>query len=213
MWLSIPTGRPTCGLHSFVSSCLYMLFNFLFSYREYEDLLWFYRSKKSLYFFLNKKRDLKVLALNDSTRIVNILSLKHWKSSDFTCHKMSPWGYIVHKTGFPFPATGNSIFLATVLMLILSCRTCSGSKRNLISAFSLAWVLEKNPASTSAPSWVGHVLNGVSFNPWKPVTLSILRPIICEQALNRFNSLLSACSLLSSSFFESGKFLFYCAHT
>ena len=81
VWLSIPTGRPTCGLHSFVSSCLYMLFNFLFSYREYEDLLWFYRSKKSLYFFLNKKRDLKVLALNDSTRIVNILSPKHWKSS------------------------------------------------------------------------------------------------------------------------------------
>ena len=57
------------------------------------------------------------------------------------------------------------------------------------------------------------MLNGVSFNPWKTVTLSLLRPIICEQALNRFNSLLSACSLLSSSFFESGKFLFYCAHT
>ena len=105
------------------------------------------------------------------------------------------------------------LFLATVLMLILSCRTCSGSKRNLISAFSLAWVLEENPASTSAPSWVGHVLNGVSFNPWKPVTLSLLRPNICEQALNRFNSLLSACSLLYSSFIESGKFLFYCAHT
>lgn len=69
----------TC-LHSFVS-CLYMLFNFLFSYRECEDLLWFYRSQKSLYFFLNKKKGLKVLALNDSTRMVNILSSKHWKSS------------------------------------------------------------------------------------------------------------------------------------
>ena len=77
VWLSIPTGRPTRGLHSFVSSCLYVLFNFLFSYQEYEDLLLFYRSKKSLYFFLNKKRGLKVLALNDSTRIVNILSPKH----------------------------------------------------------------------------------------------------------------------------------------
>ena len=77
VWLSIPTGRPARGLHSFVSSCLYVLFNFLFSYQEYEDLLLFYRSKKSLYFFLNKKRGLKVLTLNDSTRIVNILSLKH----------------------------------------------------------------------------------------------------------------------------------------
>ena len=178
-------------------------------------ILW---SQKSLYFFLNKKMGLMVLALNDSIRIVNILSLKHWKSSDFTCHKMSLWGYIVHKAGFPFPfpfpfSTENSIFLATVLMLILSCRTCSGSKRNLISAFSLAWVLKKNPASTSAPSWVCHVLNGVSFNPWKPGTLSLLKPIICEQALNRFSSLLSACSLLSSSFSESGSFLFYCAHT
>ena len=37
-------------------------------------ILW---SKKSLYFFLSKKRGLKVLTLNDSTRIVNILSLKH----------------------------------------------------------------------------------------------------------------------------------------
>ena len=37
-------------------------------------ILW---SKKSLYFFLNKKMGLMVLALNDSIRIVNILSLKH----------------------------------------------------------------------------------------------------------------------------------------
>ena len=36
----VHTHRPTYTcLHSFVSSCLYMLFNFLFSYQEYEDLL------------------------------------------------------------------------------------------------------------------------------------------------------------------------------
>lgn len=39
VWWSIPTEQTYTCLHSFVSSCLYMLFNFLFSYREYEDLL------------------------------------------------------------------------------------------------------------------------------------------------------------------------------
>ena len=52
------------------------------------------------------------------------------------------------------------------------------------------------------------MLNGVSFNPWKTVTLSLLRPIICEQALNRFNSLLSTYSLLSFSFLKVENFGF-----
>ena len=71
-------------------------------------------------------------------------------------------------------ATGKLVILAVVLVLILSHMTSSGSAHhgsnsNLISAFSLPLVLEKNPASTSAPLQAGHVLSGVSFNPWKTV--------------------------------------------
>ena len=71
-------------------------------------------------------------------------------------------------------ATGKSVILAVVLVLILSHVTSSGSAHHgsngyLISAFSLPLVLEKNPASTSAPLQAGHVLSGVSFNPWKTV--------------------------------------------
>ena len=76
--------------------------------------------------------------------------------------------------GFPPPATGKSIFLAEVMTLIFSHMICSGSAHHLYFIFGLfffflsAWVLEKNPASTSY-TFTSWLCVGISFNPRKIV--------------------------------------------
>ena len=85
-----------------------------------------------------------VLALNDSHRIVKDFNFKALKVfSDFCIQQNVSLRLSYSQSSFRFfiTTTGKSVFLAAVLMWILSCITCSGSalhgsNGHLISAFS-----------------------------------------------------------------------------
>lgn len=97
--------------------------------------------------------------------MINILSLKHWKSSvKFYPAKMYLWGYRVLQQ-FSISSHWSCTAIVQLLIPFLAGDLFRSKEKISFRAFYSQPESWRRIFSTSAPSWVGHVLNGVSLYP------------------------------------------------